>query len=389
MWLRRIILLLIIILTAVFASFYGGPLPYALFFLSLLVPLLSFLYLYYIYHQFRVYQLIDKKTLVKYETVPFCFVLANEDILTYTHIRVTFLDDYSTLTQVDTSNSYTLLPGEREEYKTTLMCRYCGTYRVGIDHIILEDFFGLFRLSYRCPSPLEVHVLPRVLLPERLSFYMEATGGIRLTNNQNSFFPDAETRKYQTGDPLRTIHWKAFARNGELLTRKQLPEPRPEQYIFLDMALPASEDAEYFPRFDRLAETTLAISNYYLNNHTPCNVYLDADGLQHFAVYAQKDFDLLYSFFCKEERLSGSSAVQLLRSLPCNHITNTKCIIITTQPQPELIQVCEPLLDSGNYVTVLCLCDDDLDVFRAFTNEQFCLLQIPPDHDLLSALERL
>lgn len=388
MRLRRLILFIIIISTAVFASFYGGPIPYTLFYLSLLIPLLSFLYLYYIYHRFRVYQLIDKKTLVKYENVPYRFVLANEDILTYTHIRVTFLDDYSELLQVDTSRIYTLLPGDREEYATSLMCRYSGTYRVGIDHIILEDYFGIFRLSYCCPSPLEIHVLPRVLLPEHLSFFMEATGGIRLTNNQNSFFPDAETRKYQIGDSLRTIHWKAFARQGELLTRKSLPEPRPEQYIFLDVDLPVHEDAEYFPRYDILAETVLAISNYYLNSHTPCNVYMDSNGLQQFPVNSQKDFEMLYSFFCKEERLSGSPVTDLLVTFPWNHITNTKCIIITTHPQRELIRACEPLLNAGNYVTVLCLCDDDLDEFHAFTNEQFTFLQISPELDLLSSLER-
>lgn len=387
MWLKRIILFLFIILSAVFASFYGGPFPYALFLLSLLIPLVSYLYLFYIYQRFRVYQLIDKKTLSKYEPVPFCFVLANEDILTYAHIRVTFLHNYSELAQVNPSRVYTLLPGEREEYTTSLMCRYCGIYRVGIDHIILEDFLGLFRLSYRCPSPIEVHVLPRILLPERLSFFTDATGGIRLTNNQNSFFPDAETRKYQNGDSLRTIHWKAFARQGELLTRKQLPEPRPEQYIFLDLAFPAVE-ADYLPRFDMLAESVLAITNYYLNHRTPCNIYLSCNVQQQFVVRAQKDFDLLYSFFCSENRICGSSVVELLNNFPCDHITNTKCILITTEPQAELIHACEPLLNAGNYITVLCLCDGDLSMFHSFTNEQFTILQITPEQDLLTALER-
>ena len=100
MWRNRIFLLLFIILTAVFASFFGGPLPYALFYLSLLLPLISYLYLLYIYNRFRVYQLIDKKTLTKHETVPFRFILANEDLLTYAHIHVTFLDDFSSLEHV-------------------------------------------------------------------------------------------------------------------------------------------------------------------------------------------------------------------------------------------------------------------------------------------------
>lgn len=387
MWLRRILFLLFIIITGIFASYYGGPFPYALFYLALLLPLLSYLYLIYIYNRFRVYQLIEKKTLVKYEAVPFQFILANEDILTYAHIRVTFLDDYSALEQVDSSRSYTLLAGEREEYTTTLMCRYCGSYRVGIDRIVLEDYFRIFRLSYRCPTPMEVHVLPRVLQPERLSLFPTATEGIRLTNNQTSPFPDAETRNYQLGDSPRLIHWKALARQGELLTRKQLPDPKPEQHIFLDFDLPVLEEAEYLSRFDLLAESTLAIADFCLRTKTPCNVYAGVSGMQRFQLYSQKDFDLLYSFFCETERISGLSAAKLLTGFSYNNIANTKCIIITTKPKPELAAACTTLLDNGNHISVLCLCKSELHAFIPFISERFTVLPVDPDRDLLSTLE--
>ena len=146
------------------------------------------------------------------------YVILSNEIVKHKTLTVhrlmakTFLDDYSSLEQVDSSHSYTLLPGEREEHATALMCRYCGNYKVGIDRIVLEDYFRIFRLSSRCPTPMEVHVLPRVLQPERLSLFSSTTEGLRLTNNQNSPFPDAETRTYRLGDSPRMIHWKAFAR---------------------------------------------------------------------------------------------------------------------------------------------------------------------------------
>ena len=387
MWLRRILFLLLIIITAVFASFYGGALPYALFYLSLALPLLSYLYLLYIYNRFRVYQLIDKKTLVKYESVPFRFILANEDILTYAHIRVTFLDDYSTLGQVDASRCYTLLPGERKEYTTTLMCRYCGNYRVGIDRIVLEDYFHIFRLSYRCPTPMEVHVLPRVLQPEQLSLFATTVEGLRLTNNQSSPYPDSETRHYQIGDSPRMIHWKALARQGELLTRKQLPEPKPDQHIFLDFELPVHDAAEYLPRFDLLAESALAIADFYLRTKTPCNLYAAVEGMQRFHLHSQKDFDLLYTFFCSNECISGLSATELLTGFPYNDIINTKCIIITTAPKPELAAACTTLLDNGNHIVILSLCKTELHAFSPFISERFTILPVDPDRELLSTLE--
>lgn len=388
MWIRRIVFLAFIIITGVFASFYGGPLPYALFYLALLFPLLSYLYLIYVYNRFRVYQLVAKKTLTKYEAVPFRFILANEDILTYAHIRVTFLSDYSSLEYVDTSRSHTLLPGEQEEYETTLMCRYCGTYRVGIERIVLEDYFRIFRLSYRCPTPMEVHVLPRLLQPERLSLFSASAEGLRLTLNQNSQFPDAETRNYQTGDSPRMIHWKALARQGKLMTRKYLPEPRPEQHIFLDLNLPSDNEADYLPRFDILAECTLAIADYYLRCNTPCTLYTETGSPLCFSLHSPGDFDMLYAFFCSTERIHGSSAVKLLSNFPNSNIINTKCIIITTDPTPELFRVCTPLLDNGNHIAVLCLGKHDLSNFNNFVSERFTLLPVDPDSDLIASLER-
>jgi len=387
MWRNRIFLLLFIILTAVFASFFGGPLPYALFYLSLLLPLISYLYLLYIYNRFRVYQLIDKKTLTKHETVPFRFILANEDLLTYAHIHVTFLDDFSSLEHVDTSKSHTLLPGERAEYSTTLFCRYCGSYRVGIDQVILEDYFRIFRLSYHCPTPMEVHVLPRILQPERLSLFPSSSEGLRLTQNVNSQFPDAETRKYLPGDSPRLIHWKALARQGVLLTRKPLPEPKPEQHIFLDLSLP-KEESDYLKRFDLLAESILAITNFYLKAKTPCTVWLDCNGLQRFPVHSQSDFEELYTFLCSPQRIYGASVTELLNGFRHSDIINSKCIILTTQPEEGLVPACTPLLDSGNQLAVLCLCKGDFSSYHPFVNERFVILPVDPDKDLVSSLER-
>lgn len=388
MWRNRIILLFFIILTGVFASFFGGPLPYALFYLSLLLPLTSYLYLLYIYNRFRVYQLIDKKTLTKHEMVPFRFILANEDLITYAHIRVTFLDDFSTLDHVTNSKSHTLLPGEREEYSTTLLCRYCGSYRVGIDKVILEDYFRIFRLSYHCPTPMEVHVLPRVLQPERISLFPSSSEGIRLTQSVSSQLPDAETRNYLPGDSPRLIHWKALARQGTLLTRKHLPEPKPEQHIFLDLALP-KEEGDYLKRFDILAESVLAITNFYLNAKIPCIVWFDYHGLQQFPIHVQTDFEALYTFLCNPVRIFGESAATLLRDFRHSDIINSRCIVLTTRPEPELIPACAPLLSSGNSLAVLCFCKEDLSSFHPFINERFVLHPVDPDKDLVSSLERL
>jgi len=58
---NRLILAAAILATGVFASFYGGNIPYALFYLTLSIPVISFLYTFYVFVRVKVYQFIDKK----------------------------------------------------------------------------------------------------------------------------------------------------------------------------------------------------------------------------------------------------------------------------------------------------------------------------------------
>ena len=67
------ILIIVIICTGIFASNYGGTIPYALFYFSLLVPLMSFIYILIVLNFFRFHQEAAKKTFVKGETVDYFF----------------------------------------------------------------------------------------------------------------------------------------------------------------------------------------------------------------------------------------------------------------------------------------------------------------------------
>ena len=87
---NRIILVAVIIAAAVFASFYGGNIPYALFYLTLCAPVISFLYTVYVFIRFKLYQDISERTLVKGEATDYSFRLSNEDFISYQQIQVQF-----------------------------------------------------------------------------------------------------------------------------------------------------------------------------------------------------------------------------------------------------------------------------------------------------------
>ena len=75
---NRIIFLILWILSLVGISFFGGPVSYGFFAMLTLLPLVSLIYLFSVFHFFRIYQELDGKHLVADQTVPFYFTLMND-----------------------------------------------------------------------------------------------------------------------------------------------------------------------------------------------------------------------------------------------------------------------------------------------------------------------
>lgn len=384
---NRIIMIIFIILTGVFATFYGGAVPYTLFTLALLLPLLSLIYLVFVYLNFRIYQLIDRKTIVKYERTPFRFILANESIITYAHINVSFLSDYSTLEQVDIHRDYSLLPDGRVEHETALTCRYRGDYFVGIDKVFIQDYLHLFRISYQCPSKIEVHVLPRVLHAERISILPPEEDAKHQPQNRNAQSPDAETRNYVNGDSLRLIHWKASAKQGSLLTRKQLTEPKPEQIVFLDLSLPEVSEYDRVVLSDRVIECVLAIADYYLRNHTPCSVFCYSGKQTVFPIHSTTEFEGFYQFCCQVAFRNDETCAKLMEATAAMVGSGASCTLVTTMLSSELAFACQHSINTGNRISLLYIGDEETEYFSSALDQRINLIRIDTRQDLLTALD--
>ena len=158
---NRLILAAAILATGVFASFYGGNIPYTLFYLTLLLPVISFLYTVYVYLRVKVYQEIENMVLVKGESTGYTFRVANEDFLSYQNLRIRFFTGMSQVERTEQAMNYCLLPGESVSMETRLRCRFRGIYQVGARSMEITDPFNLFQLSYPIRSRNSVTVLPR------------------------------------------------------------------------------------------------------------------------------------------------------------------------------------------------------------------------------------
>lgn len=137
--------------------------------------------------------------------------------------------------------AFSVLPLQRVviEEKMALPCR--GVYTVGLKTILVYDVFGLFRLRMpyekiaKKPRP-RLTVLPRMIPPAQAPLpVMESpvnfSGAARATEDTSS---PADSRAYRPGDPLKRIHWKLSARQGQLIVKTYEPAAVSDALIYLD-----------------------------------------------------------------------------------------------------------------------------------------------------------
>lgn len=296
MKINRIICALTIIGSGVFVSYYGGNISYALFYLTIFIPIIAFLYTVYVYFRFKIYQSMDSFLVVKGDWTVYSFVIANEDYITFNNVKVNFLHDKSTIEDTSASTEYSLLPSEKERMETKLKCNYRGEYYVGVDSIEVTDFLYLFSITYPLTSKIKVIVLPRIVPLEQLGIappQIDVKNPIHHSNMTEEEL-DTEIRKYVPGDNKKRIHWKVSAKLNELLSRKYHHKPKAEIVLFMDLSRIKEDDLQVTIAEDKIIESILAIANYYALHGTPSQIIYEMNGKRRISIASKDEFNAFY-----------------------------------------------------------------------------------------------
>lgn len=121
----------------------------------------------------------------------------------------------------------------------TLAAPYCGLLRLRIDRMRVYDYFGLFSAKKTMRQEMCVAVFPpetilqiRPASPEEIENQSLLEESASLP--QNAGYDIRQLREYQTGDPIRHIHWNLSARTGQLWVKEYERETDTTAHLFLD-----------------------------------------------------------------------------------------------------------------------------------------------------------
>lgn len=374
------------ILSLVGISCYGGPISYGFFIMLTMVPIVSLLYLLYVCLFFHIYQKADGRWFVVNKPVSFTFILANEYFLSFVGVRVRFFTAFSTITDLSDETEYELQPMSRIKKETILVCKYRGEYEVGINRVEIQDYFRLFKISYKNPETLWVIVKPQLTYLDNIrSIDVSAT---MKETRINAGMPDVLTREYVPGDDPRQIHWNQTAKAGKLMTRELIGNDRQSISVVLDTFRQSEDEEVFLPVENKALEAVLAIVMFAINHNIPIREFHFEEGLRRREIANIAAFDDFYEYVSKIHFQPDSTQDILCAELNKAHeIVSDKVVFMILQSFGDEASMLAEKLSRNNVSTIAYVIGDENRNEEDFSQiARLKIVHIAPDDDLKEVL---
>ena len=331
----RIRYLIMLFLSFVYIYFDGGFLPYTLFYIVLLLPVVSLAYLVIVFNTFKYTERLDKREYQKGEVLDYTLCIHNETPFYIAYFTVYMHLEGQMLIKGMRNEHLTLRPFSVQEFKFNVLILYRGRYKVGISHIEIRDFLNLFSFRYIPGETKQIRVFPRILPVEELNIpYFRMSDNEYMSRNRDTGHTEIkDIRDYMYGDSLKKIHWKLSSKFGKWLIKETTASSEKEFWILLDLSRILGDDEEVLKIEDRTVEFLVSVAKVLLN--TGFNIKL--------CFYRNEQICLTYS---------GNNGFMhlydLLSLIPFDQVAHFSEILnmfIESIPERQSVLVFSPLID--------------------------------------------
>lgn len=292
----------------------------------------------YVYFRFKFIQNIDKRVIIKGESVKLIVKLYNEDFMIFPYVYVSFFGSQSIFNANGFSQSLSITPFSKKEFIFDMECKYRGQYEVGISDIYIEDFLGLIRLKYKIPETKKIIVYPKIELLNKFDVFTSTSsdsqnfsqGTAEDVNNIKDF------RNYSYGDSFKKIHWKLTAKSNKLMIKNFQSTTDVNVNILLDLRHNSYTDEINIIIEDKLIEAVVSVLHFYLLKNISVNyMYFDRK-LEVLKATNQIEFDFIYKTLSSIEFNQSVSLADIVKLHNESSNTSTDMIIFTSILDIEL-----------------------------------------------------
>ena len=381
---RKWILLDLWVLSLAVISLYGGPVSYGIFWGITFIPVISLIYLIFVYLNLRILQQIESRGMICGQPMPYFFVLQNDSFCVFAGISVNLFSSFSSVEDLPRDTEYELLPGDKYAFETKLTCKYRGEYEVGVKEIIMTDFFRLFRIRYKIPNTIKALVLPKITRITNIKSIDSLAALPQRASLRERTEPDITVRNYAAGDSLIQIHWKATAREQKLKVRNLTGEEKQGISLLWDTRRYSKEPKDYLPIEDKILETALAISIFLAEKNIPFSAYFGQRGISSAHLEGLGDLDGFYRQVSEIQFDQEENFLQtLLEIMESGTLFDSKVIIcVLHQINEDILKLAEQLDRTGSLVVLYVITDENIEDFSRQSNERLKIMAISVDASL-------
>ncbi len=231
------------------------------------------------------------------------------------------------------------------EFRFGMEMPHVGCFSIGLDEVVLYDFFGVFHRRTPVSGRFSAVVTPRRLPVDVLDFSEDAAAEAQ-TETKTSVVGGTDytsVRAYALGDPMKQIHWKLSAHTREYMTKLQERDLQQEFTVILDFAAARCADREQLMELnDCLIETALSLLDEASTHDAGCMLlYRERSGTAVRRALSGRgdDADLLRSFsvLTPEPEPEFTDAAGLLRLETLSGSRSSHLLVVTSRVTPELL----------------------------------------------------
>lgn len=394
---RNRIYLLTLLGVGVITYFLEGYILTTLFYMLLVLPLLSYISIWITYRRFHVGHEISKTKIVKGDIVHYTLTMFNDTGLVFCPFRVRLSLDKILFKGQYQSPTFVLYPRSKEVIDIPLQCRYRGYYRVGIKSVIIEDYFGLFSKEIKTLDAIKMIVYPRIKSLTALPMSQMNMDEITNVSAKRQEEPNniSHIREYEKGDSLGKIHWKLSAKYKELMVKQYCGEVSNKVQILLDTNRHFGDQESNIAIEDKMVETVIMMTNYLLMHNKPLSfMYFDKQYVE-VAGAGYNDFERFYEEcalleFPRKYNFGETVVNYYNEALSQNQVPGHMYIITSTVDEALMDYLSRLKMDTGQ-ITIMNIYmgkkdRNEVGIKRAVI-EGYDLINIPYERDLDTLVE--
>lgn len=214
--------LIVLVASLIFTQALRSSASHLLFLFVLFLPICLLIYLLFAKLFLKIELTSKSLTSEKYAMCNYSFTLYNSSLLAFPFVEaVMSLPNENNIRCEKRKIKLAMSPFSRYNVNNSVYFKYRGEYEIGVEYLYVYDFFKIMRIR---TDFYELNTFD--ILPRRLDVYENGIFAISDNTQKTVKSPVSydklevsDIREYQSGDPLKSIHWKLSSKSEDFIVK--------------------------------------------------------------------------------------------------------------------------------------------------------------------------